>query len=243
MQCTTTTNRTDVGIATRPSVVAATRTCTKRRFTLSRSIIMSCTTSSQLASYTHAKSLYSAGRFSKLRVFLRSNYFSAAHQPDLQNLWYCSLYEEYKVARGLLEMTPAQRYRIRRNNPLPKTLSATKFTANNYFDDDTKAILDFYFAKSKYPLPEDCETMMARTGLKMNQIKTYFKNKRSRTKAPETELNVTEEGGIDIVTGDDSVMGQSELGEMSFGTFDADSIDFEMNLSRITQMIKSEPSE
>ena len=141
-------------------------------------------------------------------------------------------------------MTPAQRYRIRRNNPLPKTLSATKFTANNYFDDETKAILDFYFARSKYPLPDDCEKMMAKTGLKINQIKTYFKNKRSRTKAPETELNVTEEGGIDIVTGrDDSVVGQGDFGDMSFGAFDADSIDFGMDLSRITQMIKTEPTD
>ena len=136
-------------------------------------------------------------------------------------------------------MTPAQRYRIRRNNPLPKTLSATKFTANNYFDDDTKAILDMFYAKSKYPLVDDCEVIMARTGLKMNQIKTYFKNKRSRSKATETDLNVSQEGEIDIITRGDGGT-SNEMDEMEFGPFDADNIDFEINLSQLSQTIKTE---
>ena len=84
---------------------------------------------------------------------------------------------------------------------------------------------------------------MAKTGLKLNQIKTYFKNKRSRTKVHEAGMNVTQEGEIDIMTKGYGAEQDNEMGEMTFGAFDADNIDFEINLSQFSQMIKTEPTD
>lgn len=167
----------------------------------------------QREAYTIAKNLFSNGEWVKLRCHLRSNHFSLDHQPDLQNLWFCSLYEEFKLRKGITELSPTQRYRIRRSHPLPQALSAAKFTANNNFDDRTRAIMDECYARSRYPLLGDVQYIMQMTGITSKQIKNYFKNKRSRSKRG---LMGAKE--IDIITADKD----SDSGDTSYGPFDMD---------------------
>ena len=144
-----------------------------------------------------AKILCNSSKWTKLRCHLKSAVFSPLDQSVLQTLWYSSLYEDYKSNRKLKFLTPAQRYRIRRSNPLPDSLSATKFCANKFFDDKTRSIMDHYFTKSKYVLPNDSKDLVTKTGLKLQQIKNYFKNKRSRTKNP-GECSVPEEINVEL---------------------------------------------
>lgn len=153
------------------------------------------------------------------------------------------------MAKNHVELTPPQRYRIRKSHPLPKSLSATKFAANNYFDEEIRGVLDGYFARSKYPISEDLVDMMAKTGLRANQIKNYFKNKRSRTKALDpnrlgtpgknkesVDSKVGEE--VDIMTNNDSL---NSVSDVLFSAFDLEqNLNFAIDLSQFTDVIKSE---
>ena len=151
--------------------------------TYSGQVVSNAQDPKHIATFNEAQSLFLSCKWSKLGRHLDSGTFSPEDHPHLQSMWFASLYETYKNNRRLKFLTPAQRYRIRRGNPLPASLASTKFSANKFFDDEKRAVMDKYFnEKSKYVLPGDGKDLVVNTGLRLQQIKNYFKNKRSRTK-------------------------------------------------------------
>lgn len=126
--------------------------------------------------------LFKQQQYPLLEHYLSTTTFPSSDHSKLQDLWFSCHYEHYKQLRGISELTPSHKYRVRRNHPLPATLSSVKFKTNNCFDKVVRARLDEVFGKTPYVKPSQMKELARETGLDKNQIKNYFKNKRSRTK-------------------------------------------------------------
>ena len=127
-----------------------------------------------------AQSLYDEQQYDELKSYLSVTYFPSSDHPHLQKLFYNSLYELYKISSGKRHLIPTTKYRLRKSNPLPSTISSVKFQSNNHFDDNVKSILLSVFKKEKTPSQDTIQMLSENTGLTERQIRNFFKNKRSR---------------------------------------------------------------
>ena len=127
-----------------------------------------------------AQSLRDSKKWEELKDFISETCFPGTDHSVLQTFFYESVYETYKIERGLKRLTPPQRYRLRKTNPLPSTICSTKFRSNNHLDDDARALLEAVFKRNRFPSPEVVENLVANTRLSAKQVKNYFKNNRSR---------------------------------------------------------------
>lgn len=126
--------------------------------------------------------LFQKQDWQELYHYLSNREFPPEYHPRLQELWFNGHYEEYRSSRGISTLSPHQKYRIRSRNPLPLSLSSIKFRSNNNFSSRVRALLNKYFQKSPYVSSSDLEVLCEKTELSSQQIKNYFKNKRTRTK-------------------------------------------------------------
>ena len=127
-----------------------------------------------------AQSLYDEQQYDELKSYLSVTYFPSSDHPHLQKLFYNSLYELYKISSGKRHLIPTTKYRLRKSNPLPSTISSVKFQSNNHFDDNVKSILLSVFKKERTPSQDTIQMLSENTGLTERQIRNFFKNKRSR---------------------------------------------------------------
>ena len=127
-----------------------------------------------------AQCLYDEEQYDDVLSYLETTYFPSSDHSFLQNIYYCSLYELYKISSGKQHLIPSQKYRLRKTNPLPSSISAVKFKSNNQFDDNVKSLLLAVFKRERTPSQETIQMLNENTGLSEKQIRNFFKNKRSR---------------------------------------------------------------
>ena len=127
-----------------------------------------------------AQSLRDRKKWGELKDYISETCYPSKDHSILQTFFYESVYETYKIERSLKRLTPPQRYRLRKTNPLPSTICSTKFRSNNHLDDNARALLEAVFKRNRFPSPEVVENLVANTGLSAKQVKNYFKNNRSR---------------------------------------------------------------
>ena len=127
-----------------------------------------------------AQSLRDRKKWEELKDYISETCFPGTDHSVLQTFFYESVYETYKIERGLKRLTPPQRYRLRKTYPLPSTICSTKFRSNNHLDDNARALLEAVFKRNRFPSPEVVKKLVANTGLSAKQVKNYFKNNRSR---------------------------------------------------------------
>nr|ADO22647.1 SIX class homeobox transcription factor SIX59e [Mnemiopsis leidyi] len=127
-----------------------------------------------------AQTLYEQKEFDELVTYLSSTYFPSSDHAHLQSLYYNSLYELHMISTGKRRLEPSHKYKLRRSNPLPSTISSVKFRTNNHFDDNVKSLLLAVFKRERTPSPDTIQTLSDKTGLTERQIRNFFKNKRSR---------------------------------------------------------------
>ena len=127
-----------------------------------------------------AQSLRDRKKWGELKDYISETCFPGTDHSVLQTFFYESVYETYKIERGLKRLTPPQRYRLRKTYPLPSTICSTKFRSNNHLDDNARALLEAVFKRNRFPSPEVVKKLVANTGLSAKQVKNYFKNNRSR---------------------------------------------------------------
>ncbi|XP_063689155.1 homeobox protein ceh-32-like [Bolinopsis microptera] len=127
-----------------------------------------------------AQSLYDEQQFDELKSYLSVTYFPSSDHPHLQKLFYNCLYELYKISSCKRHLMPTQKYRLRKSNPLPSTISSVKFQSNNHFDDNARSLLLAVFKRERTPSQETISMLRENTGLTEKQIRNFFKNKRSR---------------------------------------------------------------
>ncbi|XP_063689937.1 homeobox protein SIX5-like [Bolinopsis microptera] len=127
-----------------------------------------------------AQCLYDEGQYDDVLSYLETTYFPSSDHSFLQNIYYCSLYELFKISSGKQHLIPSQKYRLRKTNPLPSSISAVKFKSNNQFDDKVKSLLLAVFKRERTPSQETIQMLTENTGLSEKQIRNFFKNKRSR---------------------------------------------------------------
>ena len=129
-----------------------------------------------------AISLRDLKQWQELKDYITDTCFPTSEHPLLQNLFYEAVYEMYKERRKLQTLTPPQRYKMRKSNPLPPTISSVLFSANNHFDDKTKSILEAAFKKNRTPCPVTVAELSDDTGLSPKQIVNFFRLKRNRNR-------------------------------------------------------------
>ena len=127
-----------------------------------------------------AQSLRERKKWEELKYYISETSFAVSDHSFLQNFFYEAVYEIYKIERGLKRLTPPQRYRLRKTNPLPSSICSTKFRSNNHLDDNARSLLESVFKKNRFPSPEMVQNLVENTGLSAKQVKNYFKNNRSR---------------------------------------------------------------
>ncbi|XP_063688393.1 homeobox protein SIX5-like [Bolinopsis microptera] len=127
-----------------------------------------------------AQSLFEEKQYAELKSYLSVTYFPSSDHPHLQKLYYNSLYELYKISSGKRHLMPTTKYRLRKSNPLPSTISSVKFQSNNHFDDNARSLLLAVFKRERTPSQETISSLRENTGLTEKQIRNFFKNKRSR---------------------------------------------------------------
>ena len=127
-----------------------------------------------------AQTMFDQQQYDELVTYLSTTYFPSSDHSHLQTLYYNSFYELHKISTGRRRLEPSQKYRLRKSNPLPSTISSVKFKSNNHFDDETRSLLMEVFRTNRTPFPETIQTLSEHTGLTERQIRNFFKNKRSR---------------------------------------------------------------
>ena len=117
-----------------------------------------------------AQSMYDEQQYDELKSYLSVTYFPSSDHPHLQKLYYNSLYELYKISSGKRHLIPTTKYRLRKSNPLPSTISSVKFQSNNHFDDNTRSLLLGVFKRERTPSQETMHMLRENTGLTEKQI-------------------------------------------------------------------------
>ncbi|KAL5265979.1 hypothetical protein ACHWQZ_G006574 [Mnemiopsis leidyi] len=134
--------------------------------------------------YKIAEELCSSEQWDDLLTYISTSSFNQAEHPALQKLWFNAVYESYiltKVPEKQKHLTPAVKYRLRKQNPVPVSISSTAPCTNNYFSQEVRSTLDAAFNLNNRPTPEMVKILREQTGLTAKQIRNYFKNKRSRS--------------------------------------------------------------
>ena len=129
---------------------------------------------------TIAESLYQTQQYDELLSYISVTYFPSSDHSYLQTLYYNSLYELYKISSGKRRLEPSRKYKLRKSNPLPSSISSVKFRSNNHFDDEVKSLLMRVFRKERNPSSETIQMLVESTALSEKQIRNFFKNKRCR---------------------------------------------------------------
>jgi len=114
--------------------------------------------------------------------------FERAHHTELQKLWYEARYQDEQVrldkerkAKKLPHRTvgPVDKYRIRKKYLLPSTIWDGMPIKKGYRESSRDLMRKFY-EKNNYPTLEERRLIAEQSGLNIEQVKNWFKNRRKR---------------------------------------------------------------
>eukprot|EP00116_Pleurobrachia_bachei_P010954 sb/3471216/ len=120
------------------------------------------------------------GDFARVKEFICNTTFPVNEHPELQKLWFEAVYGLTRTEKGLPRLTPAVRYRLRKQNPVPPSIASTTPVTNNFHSTDNRALMEEVWRVTRHPDQAILQTLSEQTGLSVRQVKTFFKNKRSR---------------------------------------------------------------
>ncbi|XP_048358041.1 homeobox protein six1a-like [Sphaerodactylus townsendi] len=140
-----------------------------------------------------AEVAFHRGNFRELYKLLESFQFSPHNHPKLQQLW---LKAHYVEAEKLCErpLGAVGKYRVRRKFPLPRTIWDGEETSY-CFKEKSRSVLREWYVHNPYPSPREKRELVEATGLTTTQVSNWFKNRRQRDRAAETNEKETGEGG------------------------------------------------
>ena len=132
--------------------------------------------------YKVADCLSSSEQWDDLLNYITTSSFSTSEHAALQKMWFNAVYEIHIKTKNLKKhLTPAVKYRLRKTNPIPASISSVQPSTNNYFTAEAKHLMETVFNVNKRPDPETVKMLSQQTGLTAKQIRNFFKNKRSRS--------------------------------------------------------------
>merc|ERR1719410_749777 len=132
--------------------------------------------------YFHSK------KFDELYKLVDAFTFERAHHSELQKLWYEARYQDEQVrldkerkAKKLPQRTvgPVDKYRIRKKYMLPTTIWDGMPIKKGYRESSRDLMRKFY-EKNNYPTLEERRLIAEQSGLNIEQVKNWFKNRRKR---------------------------------------------------------------
>ncbi|XP_046891932.1 SIX homeobox 9 isoform X1 [Hypomesus transpacificus] len=127
------------------------------------------------------------GRFSELYSLLEGFPFSPRSHPLLQQLWLRARYMEAERQRGR-PLGAVGKYRVRRKFPLPRTIWDGEETSY-CFKEKSRGILREWYYRKAYPSPREKRELAAATGLTATQVSNWFKNRRQRDRAAQSNTD------------------------------------------------------
>ena len=132
--------------------------------------------------YTTANELFLAEQWKDLQTYIATTSFPESEHQSLQKMWFNSVYEVYtKEKQKKTKLTPALRYRLRKQQPVPVNISSVIPATNNHFTDEVRSSMEQVFYVNSRPGPETVKMLVETTGLTAKQIRNFFKNKRQRS--------------------------------------------------------------
>ncbi|OAF65952.1 hypothetical protein A3Q56_06327 [Intoshia linei] len=92
---------------------------------------------------SHIHNLYLSKKFDELFFLIKNNTFDVKYHNFLEKLWYDSHYTIYATTRNI-ELGPVQRYRVRKKNPPPCTISDGDQTIYHVKERSRRILINFY---------------------------------------------------------------------------------------------------
>ncbi|CAF0824630.1 unnamed protein product [Adineta ricciae] len=124
------------------------------------------------------------GNYRELYHILERYQFAPCSHPQLQQLWLQAHYNEAEKLRGR-PLGAVGKYRVRRKFPLPRTIWDGEETSYCFKEKSRNALRDWYL-HNPYPSPREKRELAEGTGLTTTQVSNWFKNRRQRDRASET---------------------------------------------------------
>ncbi|CAF2684908.1 unnamed protein product [Rotaria sp. Silwood2] len=124
------------------------------------------------------------GNYRELYNILERYQFAPCSHPQLQQLWLQAHYNEAEKLRGR-PLGAVGKYRVRRKFPLPRTIWDGEETSY-CFKEKSRNILRDWYLHNPYPSPREKRELAEATTLTTTQVSNWFKNRRQRDRASET---------------------------------------------------------
>uniref|UniRef100_A0A914EC57 Homeobox domain-containing protein n=1 Tax=Acrobeloides nanus TaxID=290746 RepID=A0A914EC57_9BILA len=134
--------------------------------------------SSVLRAYLYA--LFHMQKFEDLFSLMAQSRFDEKYFEELKLLWYEARYAEDQQ-RKKKELGPVDKYRLRKKHPPPRSIWDGQEVIYS-FKENSRMTLRSFYKRNKYPSPEEKREILRQTGLKIQQISNWFKNRRQRDK-------------------------------------------------------------
>ncbi|KAI6213285.1 hypothetical protein M3Y94_00132700 [Aphelenchoides besseyi] len=124
--------------------------------------------------------LFYRGQFDELRVEFERSRVKEAYHSELQELWYEMVYAEDERRKNK-KLGPVDKYRLRHKHPPPLSIwDGQKIVYS--FKEGQRSILFQCYNANPYPKPDEKSEIARLTGLRLQQISNWFKNRRQRDK-------------------------------------------------------------
>ncbi|KAK3908456.1 Homeobox protein SIX4 [Frankliniella fusca] len=130
-----------------------------------------------------ARVAFHHGNYKELYGILEGNIFDSRFHGELQQMWYKAHYREAEKMRQR-PLGAVDKYRLRKKYPLPKTIWDGEETVY-CFKERSRTILKNFYAKNRYPTPDEKKTLAKKTSLTLTQVSNWFKNRRQRDRTPQ----------------------------------------------------------
>ena len=123
--------------------------------------------------------------YKEILGLISSTTFAEEHKEEMRKVWLATIYLMKQAnMKGRSTITPVSRYRARKAHPFPPSIQLENEEPVSYgYKESTRALLSTYFAEvNQYPSQHEKLALVRQTDLSYDQINTFFKNNRMRTK-------------------------------------------------------------
>ncbi|XP_034233663.1 homeobox protein SIX6-like isoform X2 [Thrips palmi] len=158
-----------------------------------------------------ARVAFEHGNYKELYGILEGHIFDQRYHGELQEMWYKAHYREAEKMRQR-PLGAVDKYRLRKKYPLPKTIWDGEETVY-CFKERSRTILKNFYARNRYPTPDEKKNLAKKTGLSLTQVSNWFKNRRQRDRTPHQQRSEMMLG----CHGDGLLGGGSPVGGVSLG--------------------------
>lgn len=135
----------------------------------------------------YLKTLAREEQYEEMFVIISNFNFSEKNHSWLQTLWLRGHYsrETQRLGRPL---NPADRLRLRRQQPFPKSISQSDDYESQKF---AKDFLKVFYGINEYPSPGQKMMLSAKCRLTYHQVNSWFKNRRARDREQPEQVKVS----------------------------------------------------